>query len=343
MITLADIQTPQFQQAAGICTNKTEFLQFLNMAIEELMIRGDWPGTLVPIRVCIKNGCVTWPRYVSQVRKINSCTASVPIGNQWFQFLEHGHSRGPEAWYNSWSYRGACLSGAAAMQFRAPTYNDVYGTDCYLRVYPAAQEDAGATVQIFGLDGNNQPLMTQNNDGTWSEGITITVPTISPGTPYGSSAVTVSKIDRVVKSVTQNDLLLYAYDSVNNWLFDLARWAPSETSPSYLRYQISTGPWNYSTCQSSSTCLNSIVALVKLQPIPVKVASDLVIIDNRRALLNAIRALKAEEAGNIDQAQANWQVAIESMNRSLENDSPDFQFAAKNNVYGGRTFANRMF
>jgi hypothetical protein len=186
--------------------------------------------------------------------------------------------------------------------------------------------------------------MTRDDDtGLWSEGITITVPTITPSATYGSSSVTVSKIDRVVKSVTQNDLLLYAYDSVNNWLFDLARYAPSETSPSYLRYQIRTGPWNYSVCQSSSTCLNSIVALVKLQPIPIAVASDLVIIDNRRALLNAIRALKAEEAGNVDQAQAHWMQAIETLNRSLENDSPDFQFASKNNVYGGRTFANRMF
>jgi hypothetical protein len=149
MITLTDLQTPQFMQAAGFCTGDVKFLEILNDAVNELLIRGDWPGTLVPIRVCIKNGCVTWPRYVGQVRKINNCNASVPIGNQWFQFMEHGHSRGPEAWYNSWGWRGGCIDGAANMQFRAPTYNDVYGTDCYLRVYPMAQEDAGATVKIF--------------------------------------------------------------------------------------------------------------------------------------------------------------------------------------------------
>lgn len=343
MITLADLQTAQFMQAAGFCPSTNEqFLEILNDAVNELLIRGDWPGTLMPIRVCIRNGCVTWPRHVGSVRKINSCNASVPMGNQWFQFMEHGHSRGPEAWYNSWGWRGGCLEGAANYQFRAPTYNDPYGVNCYIRIYPKAQEDVGATVQIFGLDGNNQPLMTRNSDGTWSDGITITVPEISVSTPYGSSDVTVSRIDRVVKSVTQNDLIMYAYDSENDWLFDLARYQPSETNPSYVRYQIATGgPWTRATAESA--CMASIVALVKLQPIPIKVASDLVIIDNRRALLNAIRALKAEEGGNQDVAQGFWQMAIETMNRSLEDASPDFTFAAKNNVYGGRTFANRMF
>ncbi len=85
------------------------------------------------------------------------------------------------------------------------------------------------------------------------------------------------------------------------------------------------------------------MALVKLQPIPIAVASDLVIIDNRRALLNAIRALKYEEGGNVDMAQAAWQMAIETMNRSLENESPDMAMSARNNVFAGRTFVNQSF
>lgn len=345
MITLADIQTPQFQQAAGHCTDRPEFLELVDLAVEELIIRGDWKGTVLPVRVCVKNGCVTWPRYVSEVRKVNSCMASVPMRNVWYDFMEHGHRTGAEGFYNSWAWRGGSIcEGSNTFQFEACTYNDVYGTDSYIRVYPAAQEDAGATVTIFGLDGNNQPLMTQNGDGTWSEGIVITVPTITPGTPYGSSAVTVSKIDRVVKSETQNDLLIYAYDSVNNWLFDIARYGPTETNPSYQRYRLNAGgPWNFQTCQASSTCQQSIVALVKLRNLPVRVANDIVYISNKRALLNAIRALKSEEAGNIDQAQAQWQVSIESLNRELENSSPDMEFSARNNIYGGRMMGQKAF
>lgn len=336
MLTLADIQTPQFQQASGKCTTSDEFLELVNYVIDELSIRGDWDGMLVPIQVCIKNGCVTWPNYVDQVRAINSCNQSVPVRNQWYQFMEHGHSQGPDSFYSSWAWRGGCINTGALAQFRAPTYNDPYGTDCYLRVYPFAPEDVGKTIQVFGLDGNGQPLQTHNDDGTWTDGITIEVES-----PYGSSDTVVTKIDRVVKEVTQSRLRLYAYDSVNDWLFDLAVYDAWETNPSYMRYQIQTGvPWNYSTC---STCQQAIVALVKLKQIPVRVSTDLILIGNMRALLNGIRAAKSEAAGAIDQSQAQWQVAIETMNRSLENANPDAQFSARNLVYGGRTFVQKMF
>ena len=337
MITLADIQAdPQFQEATGYCPTSDNFLGLLNMAVQELLIRGDWPGTVVPIQVCIKNGCVTWPNYVAQIRALNSCLSSIPVKNVWYQFLEHGHAGGPEAWYGAWAGRGGCIQPTALMQFRAPTYNDPYGTDCYLRIFPAAAEDVGTEVQVFGLDGNGQPLMTHNSDGTWTEGITITV-----GNPYGSSSTVVTKIDRVVKPVTQNALRLYAYDSVNNWPYDLAVWAPWETNPSYLRYQIDAGcAWNFQTC---STCNKSIVALVKLKQVPIKLPTDLVLIDNMRSLLNTLRALKSEAANNIPQAQGQLQVAVEGLNRSLENDAPDYQMSVKNNIYGGRIMTNRAF
>lgn len=346
MITLADIQTPQFMQAAGVCTDKPEFFELVDMAVDNLIIRGDWKGTVLPVRVCVNNGCVTWPRYVSEVRRVNSCAGSVPMRNVWYQFMEHGHSYGVDAWYNSWSMRGPSVcEGSNAFQFEACTYNDVYGTDCYIRVYPAAQEDAGATVTIFGLDGNGQPLMTRDaTTQEWSEGITITVPTITPSVTYGSSAVTVSRIDRIVKSETQNDLLIYAYDSVNDWLYDLARYAPTETNPSYQRYQMNTGGlWNYQTCRAASTCKQSIVALVKLRNLPVRTANDLIYISNKRALLNAIRALKTEAGENVDQAQAQWAIAIEALNRQLENASPDAEMSVRNNIYGGRVMTQKAF
>lgn len=345
MLTLADIQTSQFQEASGFCTSSSDFKALVNDAVEELMHRGDWPGTIIPIRVCVRNGCVTWPRYVSQVRKINVCGGSAPVQNQWYQFMVHGRQRSSDWRWSSWNWRGSCgPEKQMLMQFRAPTYNDVYGNECYLRVYPDCVEDAGATVMVFGLDGYGQPLKTRNSDGTWSLGITITVPTITTDTPYGSSSTPVSRIDRVVKSETNCNLRLYAYDPTNDWMYDLAIYEPSETNPSYLRYQLDgRSEWNYQICSSSSTCLQTVIALVKLANLPIQVATDLVIIDNKRALLCAIRALKAEEAGNYAQSKIEWGAAIESLNRQLEDYSPEYQFAAQDNVLAGRQYSNRMF
>ncbi len=329
MLTLKDIQTSQFQAAAGCCVTSPDFMELVNDTIDEYMRRGDWNGTLIPIRVCVKNGCVTWPRYVGEVRKINFCVSSAPVFTVWHEFLEHGY--GCNSGVYGW--RGWCgEERKMTMQFRSPVYNDIYPSLSTIRVYPMCQEDAGATVTLFGLDRYNQPLK-ENIGGVWRDGVTITV-----ANPFGSTSVFVNKIDRVVKSVTQCKLNMYAYDAERDVLWDLASYDPSETSPDYLRYQLSGG-WSPSGC--SGSCNQSIIALVKLQNLPIKVATDLVIINNRRALLQGIRAMKVEQSNG--DATKLWLSGIESLNRGLENSSPDSDFAAQDGVFGGRTLSNRMF
>lgn len=328
MLSLKDCQTSQFNTAAGGCVTSPEFFELLNDTVDELMRRGDWPGTLVPIRVCVRNGCVTWPRYVGEVRKINLCTSSAPVQNVWHQFMEHGQGhRGIYGW-NSWCAGETKMQ----MQFRAPTYNDIYQSYSTVRVYPMVQQDAGATVTLFGLDQYNQPLK-ELVDGEWRDGVTITV-----ANPFGSTSVFVNRIDRVVKSVTQGKLNMYSYDVERDVLWDLASYEPSETNPDYLRYRLE-GSWPTETCASS--CNRTVIALVKLQNLPIRVPTDLVIINNRRALLLGIRALRMEQA--LGDASALWRAAIESLNRDAENASPDEQMSVQNNILAGQSWSNRMF
>lgn len=306
-------------------------MEMLNDTVDEYMRRGDWPGTLVPIRVCVKNGCVTWPRYVAEVRKINFCFSSAPVQTVWHEFLEHNTWCGQYGTYgwNSWCGEERRMT----MQSRAPTYNDIYPSLSTVRVYPMAQEDAGATVVLFGLDQYNQPLKERVN-GVWREGVTITV-----AVPFGSTSVFVNRIDRVVKSVTQAKLNMYSYDAERDLLWDLAAYDPSETSPDYLRYQLSGG-WAPSSC--SGDCTQTVIALVKLKNLPIRVPTDLVIINNRRALLLGLRALKMEQS--LGDASSLWAAGIESLNRDLENQLPDSQYAVQNNIFGSnRMLTNRMF
>lgn len=341
MLTLKDIQTSQFQTASGFCTSSQDFLELVNDAVTELLKRGDWPGTIQPIRVCVRDGCVTWPRYVGQIRKLNHCRGNAPVHNVWYQFLEHDHSEGRNAIYGWHAWRGDNARMNAIG--RAPTYNDIYGVNCTVRLYPMSPTDVGQVVTIFGTDNNGQPLQTYNPDGSIDQGIQITL-----ALPFGSSSVFVSSIDRVVKPITQGKVNMFAYDAVQDAMLDLAAYDASETNPDYLRYSVeglkgSPTPFVGQPC--ASNCLQSVVALVKLKPIPVAVSSDLVIIDDRRALLNAIRALKAEDSNNPTTAIPFWKAAIEGLNRNLENESPDDQMAVSNNILGSqnRTWRNRCF
>lgn len=334
MLTLSQIQNSSFQTASGFCTTSPDFLEIVNDVIPRLANRGDWPGFLLPVRLCISNGCVTFPRYVAQVRRMNACKSTIPMRNNWHEFLEYKGNRHMHEW------QGWCgQERSATMQYRAPTYNDIYGPNCTVRVYIDVQADIGAGVQIFGTDNNNQRLQTKNADGSWSEGITITA-----AIPFGSSSTFVSRIDRVVKPITQGNVRLYAYDSVANVLFDLAVYESSEVNPSYLRYQVEAGhQFGQYGCQSG--CQKTIIALTKLQFIPVSVPSDgLIFLDGAvGALRLAVKARKMEDASNMSAAQGFWASAISELNRCAEDASPDDQASVVNNVFAGRRFRNRAF
>lgn len=331
MITFSDVQNSSIKDVTGCTSTSSKFAQIINEVCERLLQRGDWTGTLLPIRVCMSAGCVTWPRYVGQVRRMNSCHQAIEMRNQWYEFLKYKGENRHNDW-QSWCGRERSMK----MQYRAPTYNDIYGPYCTLRVIPMVAQDVGASVTFFGTDNNNQPLMTQTN-GVWTQGITV-----KAAFPYGESVnqYYVSHIDRVVKTTTQGNLMVYAYDTVQKTMFDLAVYEPSETNPSYLRYSLD-GEHARPSC--NARCAETIIALVKLQFVPVSSPTDLVLIDNIGALKFGVKAWKREEADDFGGAGTLWSAAIEQLNRQIENENPDDTFSSMNNVFAGREFRNQMF
>lgn len=182
------------------------------------------------------------------------------------------------------------------------------------------QADIGKTVTIFGEDENGMPLRTNNGDGTWSDGLVISI-----AAPYGSTSTLVRRINRVVKDETQGDIRLYAYNADQNLLYDLAVYQPSETNPNYARYQLQAAS-NKQPC--------GILALVKLAFIPVKNDNDLVLIGNLRALKFAIQSVRASEAKDEANATELEMKAVHELNLELRNDNPDSQIPINLKSFG---------
>lgn len=327
MLTFRDCKdSDDLRDISGVCPDSSEFASLINSCVRNLMRRGDFEGTLVPLHVCVRNGCLVFPRYVGHVRKLNLCSRELPVENIWYDFINRKD-------WNCGLWRSHCHGESGLMaNGQSPAYSDVYGDGRLIRAYIQAPEDVGKTIRIFGVDNGNQPLRTHNSNGTWSDGWSITL-----ADPYGTTADYVRRIDRVVKDVTQGQVLLYAYNVAGAVLEDLARYDPGETSPSYVRYKLQTGH-----CGSGG-CLRSVVALVKLQFIPVKFDTDLVLIGNIDALADMMQSAKLKKAGDLEQATKFRVSAVRELNAELEDASPDDQFAAVNNVFGGRTFRNRAF
>jgi hypothetical protein len=313
LATLQEARQSGIAKIAGVDANGDEFVQLINDATRRLMRRGDWEGTIVPIQVCLIAGCVVWPAYVGQIRKLNVCNRPVEISNKWFSFLPFSQRCWSDAgWRTSW-----CGSRASMIsQTHSPTFSSVAGEVRYIRAYPSTPLDKNKTITIFGEDNNGQPLMTTGVGG-WQDGITLTL-----NTPYVSTTGYVRRIDRVLKDRTQGPVRLYGYDTANSVLEDLAVYGPGETNPNYLRTKLSIP----SNCDSNSCPTSrSVVALVKLQYVPVVANTDPVLIANLDALKLFIQAIKCEEGLDRQTARGLEGDAIRELNLELFDANPDDQ------------------
>jgi hypothetical protein len=319
--TFKEIKESRTIQVASACKDSDGFASLVNEATDILLQRGDWPGTVVPMRLMVRQGCIVWPRSVQRVRRINRCSVPLRVGTIWYDYVDQNDYLG---WLGSAYYHwgGSAITGnrlghgyeqgKLSSQGRVPTYNDVPGGNPrYIRAYALNPADKGKTITIFGIDGNGQTLRHQDVvTGNWLDGAIITL-----DIPFGSTSVYVQRIDAVLKAETQSNVPLYAYDPITNTLLDLAIYEPTETNPNYAKDRLfSSGP--------NCSCDFTVIVLVKLAFIPVKVDSDYVLIPSTNALKKTIQSIKAGEAGDIAGQEGFIQSAVNELNHVLDNEQP---------------------
>lgn len=335
MLTLRDTKDDLgIRRVTGFCPDSEDYISLVNEATRRLLRRGDWPGTITPIYLCVRQGCVVWPRYVLNVRKLKTCHHTIKPQNMWGDFLPRGR-------HCEWGH----WHGPSLPMFNQGTtsvFQDIMGDGRLVRAYPRCQADIGRTVTLFGTDNNGQQLQTHDTvTNTWTPGVILTL-----ALPFVSTTTYVRHIDYVLKDETNCPVNLYAYNATTNVLEDLAQYDPGETRPSYERTRLSMGESaTFGGCSSSPCCgvSQGVTALVKLRFIAAKFDTDLVIIDNLDALKLEIQSIKFGEAGDRANAKALEADAIAELNRQLEDESPDDQFTADDQVFGSATFTNHCF
>ena len=297
-ITYGEMKEGSARRIAGVCVDSSEFRQHLNDATRRLMRRGDWKGTVVPIQVCARAGCVVFPRYVGQVRKINVCGEPLPTHSMWWRFLAEGRE-------------SLCAGDCQFLQEGTlPTFDTVQGDYRNIRFYPKARADIGKVVRVFGVDNNGQILRTRDATGAWYEGQDVTL-----AAPFGSTSDFVRSVDRILlPSDLTHTLSAYAYNAVDDVLEPLGFYEPGDArSPEFVRYTLRIPAAEY----------RSVRALVKLKFLPVRTDYDLVLIDNEDAIKLMIQSIKAEEAGDREMARSYEMDAIRELNLDLADDQPE--------------------
>lgn len=302
---------------AGCSPTSDDFRNLVNKAVRMLMRRGDWPGTVVPIKTCATRGCATFPRYVEQVRKINVCNTPIATHNLYWEFL-------PKNTFGCGSGLGAECSMTG--QGRSPTQFDIWGDGRYVRVYITDVKDVNKRITLFGEDNNGQP---------YTETITLG----APGS-YVQTQSLVRRIDRVLKDLTIGRVIMTGYYAATGSVEELATYEASETNPSLLRINL-----NIPGCSTNGSCPSTkmIAALVKFRFIPVIADSDLVLIENLDAVENMIQSIRCGQANDIAGKGQFEQAAIRELNLDTWNQFGDDAVPITNEPFNGVAMGQNMF
>jgi hypothetical protein len=325
LLTFKDFKAGPARRCTGVGSGTRDFRDYLNDATRQLMRRGNWWGTVQPMRGCVYDGCVVWPRQVAAVLAMNVCDRAVGLANHWFRFLP---------WDNGWN--AACsrlgygyrANGIADSDGTLPVFRQIPdGYNLFVMFFIENPNDVGKTVTLYGVDINGQTIRTKRPDGTVQDGVVLTLASPHVITPFA-----IRRVDRILKDVTQGNVRAYMSDA-NGVLMDMGFYQPSETSPDYVRTRIPQ--WRRGCGVTEFT------ALVKLAFIPVKHDDDQVLIENEDALVNMILSIRNKEQQNVTAAMQFETLAFRELNYEMRTRFPDEQFNMNFKPFGRDTLARQ--
>lgn len=329
-ITLAEAKASDVPNNVNIAPCDARFVALLNKAQLRLANAGRWWGTFQAMRVCITDGCITWPRSVKTIEAMNLCGYGIPVRNQWFEYRENvcaprigcGTNAGSQGGWNGWNgcTQEQLLDRNTVCQFtNLPSY-------CQIRIYPTVTTDAGKTVILQGNDQNGQPIRTIiNGSYGYGEQVTLANPFVTSGFSFLPPLLT-----GVQKQVTSGNLLVFAYDPATDTETQIAVWEPSETAPVYRRTRLAYLPRRGATsqggccdrgngCEPRLVCQGPVAdAMVRMEFIPALVDTDWLFISHLEAIEHAMISIKLKNEREYAESEVEYKEAIRLLRQQLD-------------------------
>ena len=330
MITLAEAQASRAIRIAGACPTSQDWINLLNDATRELLKRGDFYGSIQFNSVCVYGDVVTWNRRVGTVLAVDSnCRSTIPQ-NFWNDWVPPGDDQIRDRW-RFW-HRHGCGTVITSQLGQSPVFHQLNPNEPqYIQIFVSNQLDCGKTITLYGINDQNQPVITRRPDGTTQPGEQIVL-----GIPYSISKVMYRRIDRVyINPATVGLLNVFTFDPVLLQNLPVAVYEPGEVSPMYQQSRV---PNNRRCCGTPMM----VSAMVKVQYVPVQYPSDLVQIDNLDALALAMQSVKHSDAYDHAGAEAAMARAVRDANYQLRDKFPLEQTTVSFRPFGTATL-NRLY
>ncbi len=302
-LTVADVR-----RAIGSLFHPDKFLSLLNQAEEAIINSGRWDGSQVFVTFNSSSGFITLDYRYSALLGINLGSWVPPIYSQNHPYIEGGPGRMAQT-----------MNPAGVLMDLGDTFCTVAepATDgSTLRIVLDNAADVGKPIRINAVDSNGVE---------WSDGDGLGI-TVTPTGITTNIATTVSLNNgRAITGIqTQIDpdtegsptmrynWSLYAVAPTTSALTFLSRYYPSDTRPTYRRYQ--TGIIGVS---SGAGAAPSIQCLCQRRFIWAYNETDWVEVGNIQAVKAAMQAVRSSDNNIYD--SPNWQIVFDTLNGQLKN------------------------
>ena len=195
----------------GMPVDDARLLSYVNLAIEELMNEGDWPGVVDRWYFDFNEATslLTLPFFLDRLMQVTVDDVPREIRSPWYEFVQYG----PGIQRESDALRTDRRSWVSVVMDRGtyPTRYDIPDADgpWTLEVQSQVDEDATAQMNVQGFDPDQKVIRTQDiSDGTagdWYDGVNLSI-----GTSGDSSLQEFASITSVVKPQTNGYVDLIA-------------------------------------------------------------------------------------------------------------------------------------
>lgn len=292
----------------GVSASDSRVASYINEAVQRLMTRGDWRGTVARYRICVNDAKLTWPRQIETILKCNVCSQPVVVANKWYEFAFSGPGTLADD-----SSPGLVLQDMG----EACAFDDIAGTDKTIKVISDQTEASGARILLQGYDEDSTWI--RSYDTTNSEWVDGEYVTLSTTAQYTTNYF--SNLAGVIKPATVGTIFLHEYEASTGSTKPLAQYEHDETLPSYRRSRIPSLD-TVGTCAGETNCVTgttTVNVLAKLRYIPVSADNDYIIIPNLPAIKDMVMSIDKAEKHLVGEAEYYEGRAIRELANELKN------------------------
>lgn len=280
------------QDALGKC-DETSVFRAVTSAVKLIADQSLLDPSLGTLDLCVCSGTVTLPEDVGTVLEVNSSGFPTLIRNQFFQY--HPDGTGSQT----------CTPCRYADEMGAfVTQRDPSGPVKLVAEVESAA-DNNKMLRVYATS-NGKKIYTPGKTGALEEG--FLVPTVFGFAQPNPIVGMLDSIYRIRKDVTNGFVKLLAINSDGSPHTEIGYYGPNETVPNYRRLRVAAQNW--------------VRIKYKKRDLTVRAKTDWINIDNREALLLAIKAVKFRSDNQFEQGRAAEGEAIRLINNEAESKTP---------------------